>query len=66
MSCEILMQFDRLYFSMGQIEAEIWDFWSFGSFRALPDIWTGQTHLGTHDREVREDRQLQHLCDHAI
>ncbi len=37
-ACEILMQFDR--FSLGQIEAEIWDFWSFGSPRALPDIWT--------------------------
>ncbi len=41
------MQFDRLYFSVGQIEAEIWDFWSFGPYRALPDIWTGKTHLGS-------------------
>ncbi len=44
--CEILMQFDRLYFTVGHIEAEIWDFWSFGPSRALPDIWTGKTHLG--------------------
>ncbi len=36
------MQFDRLYFSVGQIEAEIWDFWFFGPSRALPDIWTGK------------------------
>ncbi len=36
------MQFDRLYFSVGQIEAEIWAFWSFGPSRALPDIWTGK------------------------
>ena len=36
------MQFDRLYFSVRQIEAEIWDFWSFGPSRALPDIWTGK------------------------
>ncbi len=25
------MQFDRLYFSVGQIEAEIWAFWVFWS-----------------------------------
>ena len=41
------MQFYRLYFSVGQIEAAIWDFWSFGSSRALPDIWAGKTHLGS-------------------
>ncbi len=43
---EILMQFDRLYLSVGQIEAEILDFWPFVPSRALPDIWTGKTHLG--------------------
>ncbi len=36
------MQFDRLYFSVGQIEAEIRAFWPFGPSKALPDIWTGK------------------------
>ncbi len=44
---EILMQFDRLYFSLEQTEAEIWALWPFGPSRALPDIWTGKTHLGS-------------------